>query len=400
MKDNFFNSQRDQNNNTKKRSKTVTFVVSAVFYVLSCIYLPLALFANMGIWFSAVSALGICVFAAFALSGISGSFKPFVGYALIVALFTFSGGMFLPMSLLVAFASGCVVYAYLLISKLSAAVWGLPVAAAVMAGLLTQSPIGICLSLGSLPASAILALVIKNKTPRVSAVCRISAGICLSVVVSLCVGIYAVQGKVNAEVIKGIVDYSKQQMSLILTDMFSQMQSMLGDMLVSIDFESFITVLVSTVFNLLPAIIITAANIIAYIIHSLYISSQYTMSKEAHDSAKEMLTFDMSIISAVLYILSLVLAFTLISPELALWGTVAENLLLILVPGLVLTALACIRAMSVAKGPSCLGTLIYFGVIFLVIGLNPVALVCVALAGAVFIILSHISKFKHEHRKE
>ncbi len=400
MENNFFEQQQQKINNKKPENKTATFILLALFYVLACVYPPISTLVNMGTWLSAVAALGMCVFAAFALFRMSGSLKPLMGYVIIVAAFALFGVAFLPMALLVCFVSGAVVYAYLLRSRLSAAVWGLPAVAALVAGLVTLSPVGVFLSLCSLPASVMVSFAIKNKTPRVGAVCRISLGICLSVLAALGLSVYLSSGEISVTAVKSLIDYAKEQMTLLLSDALSQMQDMLGGLFMSVETENLIALIVSSVFNLLPAMIITAANIVSYIIHSLYLASQYSMTREAHEEAKPMLTFDMSVVSAAVYILSLVLSLVLVSPETAIYGTLAQNLLLILIPGLVLTALAYIRTLSIVKGPSCLGTLLYFVVIFLVIGLNPIALMLVSLAGAVFIILAHIANYRKEHKKD
>ena len=84
----------------------------------------------------------------------------------------------------------------------------------------------------------------------------------------------------------------------------------------------------------------------------------------------------------------------LVSDNLALYGTAAENLMLILAPGLVLTALAGVKALTSRKGPSCLGALAYMLLIFLVASLSPYIIFTVALGGAILIILAHINKRK------
>ncbi len=392
--------EKEQKNNKNTPGAAATFILLSAFYVFSCVYLPTSTLANLGVWLSAVLALGVCVAAVLAIIRMSGSVHPILGYIIIVGAFLLLGGAFLPLSLLVSFVSGTVVYSYLLSEKRSAAVFGLPLVAALLAMLITRSPMGIALSLCSLPASVMLFFAIKNKVSRVGAVCRISFGIVLSVLAFLGLYIYITLGELSAETIKSLINFAKEQLTLLLSDMLAEIGELVGELFVSLETESLISLMVSTVFNLLPAMIITLANIAAYIIHSLYISSQYSASRESRKEALPMLTFDMSIFSAVIYIISAVLSFTLTAGSAAIYGTVAQNLLLILVPGLVLTALAYIRSFSISRGPSCLGTLLYFGVIFLVVGLNPIVLAFVASVGAVFIIVSHIARYRKEHGKE
>ena len=109
-----------------------------------------------------------------------------------------------------------------------------------------------------------------------------------------------------------------------------------------------------------------------------------------------MLSFEMSLTSSIVYIASLVFSLLLVSESLALWGTAAENIALVLAPGLILTALAGIRALSMRKGPSCLGTLLYLGVIFMLASLSGIVIMLVALVGAVLNIVAHIAKRKSQ----
>ena len=73
--------------------------------------------------------------------------------------------------------------------------------------------------------------------------------------------------------------------------------------------------------------------------------------------------------------------------------------MLILIPGLILTALAGIRMLTMRKGPSCLGTLVYMGSIFLIASLSPAVIIAASVLGAILIIITNIAKAKAEKDK-
>ena len=162
----------------------------------------------------------------------------------------------------------------------------------------------------------------------------------------------------------------------------------------STDMRTVIDAAVGTMFNLLPGLLITLCNVVAYVIHSKYLTVCYPDPKKSRDELAPMLEFDISLTSAIVYIVAVIATFVLVTGGSALYGAVAENIVIVLAPGLILVALGGIRELIAKKGPSCLGTLIYFGVIFLLATLSIYAIIGVALAGAVLIILAYVSDYK------
>jgi hypothetical protein len=152
------------------------------------------------------------------------------------------------------------------------------------------------------------------------------------------------------------------------------------------------TYAVGVMFNTLPAVIIIFANIVSYVIHSMMMSVEYVSLEDKKD-AMSMMTFEMSIISAIVFILSLVLTFVLTED---VYRAVAENVMLILMPGLILTALGGLRALSSRKGPSCLGAILYVVAIFMIATFNAVVLITASAVGAVLIIISNIVQSKSD----
>ena len=377
-----------------KRSVT-DLLLACLFYVAACSYLPLAIYIPMSDWLSAVVALAVCALGIAVLARMARTFRAVLTYAVILGLFVLFGGMLLPIGLLSAFVASSCIFTYFLLKDRTPFLWGLPLSPLTVSLLITQSATGAALSLLTLPCSLMLAHSVKNKVGRVGAVCRISFGICLSAVLVFACAVYSSTGELSAAVIRGVIDSGKEQLTVLLKEAASEMQNMVGYELTSLDVENVIELAVSSLFNLLPAIVITVANITAYVIHSLYLSVAYTSDEERKETLP-MLSFDMSLTSAIVYIASLILALVLTSDAVIIYGAVAQNLLLVLDPGLRLTALAGIRMLTTRRGPSCLGTLLYFAVIFMLASLSVFAILGVSLLGAVLIIIANISKRKSD----
>lgn len=391
---------KQENTNPQKKDKTshalgekASFLLLCLFYVVACTFIPLCFFIELGEWLTSVLCLSVCVFSVLALVRIAGSVQTLIGYILILAIFVIFGGAPLPAALFSAFIGSVCVFAYLLLKKASPVIWGLPAIPAVAALLFSESPVGLLLSLISLPCALALTWSVKKELSRIGAVCRISASICVMIVALFGFYVYSSSGELSFSAAKAIIDTAKEQLTVFLGSATEQLQDMLGADLASVDLNSVITVAISSVFNLLPAIIIVLCNISAYIIHSVFLSA-YFASEEDKKKVMPMLVFDMSLTSAIVYIAALLLAFILVSDSVAIYGTAAENIVLILAPGLVLTALAGVRALTAKKGPSCLGTLLYMLLIFLIASLSPLVIMAVAFAGAIFVILAHIGKRK------
>lgn len=389
------NSENIKNIDGGEKKQGLAFMLLGLCYTVACVYLPLAVSVNMGEWLTLAVALGICALGGFALTRMAGSFKPIAGFVIIISIFVVLGGAVLPMALLVAFASAACAYAWLLLNRPSLPVWVLPVLPAAIGIALTRDASGALFALATLPCSHALAFSIKNKLQRVSAICRISAAMCAFIAVAFIFTVYSFTGEVSFSAAKELIDAAKVELTLIIDGAVGEMSGLLGVDTAALNVENVAELAVGAAFNLLPAIVVTVANVAAYLIHSLFMSVYFT-TDEQRKQALPMLSFEMSLTSSIVYVASLVFSLLLVSESLALWGTAAENIALVLAPGLILTALAGIRALSMRKGPSCLGTLLYLGVIFMLASLSGIVIMLVALVGAVLNIVAHIAKRKSQ----
>ncbi len=387
------NNTTDLKNKSENRQSAVTNLFLVLCFVMCSLYIPISIFITLGEWLTLALALLVGVLGIIALARAAGSFRAVAGFALTVGVLAFLGDAFLPLALFVAFISSGVLYAAVCerIEKWLAV--PLPLLPSIGMLFISRDIFCALLSLAAVPIGIALLCCTKKKLGRASAVCRISIGICVWALLLAAIAVYRFAGSVSVSAVKELIEIARLQTELMLRTMLSDMQSMLDMGLGGFDSDSAVAAIVASVFNLLPAIIITAANIISYLLHSLWLSVKYGSVKNKSEALPQ-LALDMSPISAIVYILSLVLSLVLVGNSTALFGAAAENMLVILCPGLVLTALAGIRVLSAAKGPSCLGTLLYIGLICALASLSPIVILITALVGAVLILVNAFARRK------
>ncbi len=377
------------------RHSAATTAVLALCFTVSSLYIPVSLCVTLGEWLTLASALAVGVLSIAALTRAAGSFRAVAGFSVTVAILAFFGGAFLPLALFVSFIAASVMYASLFDKASRWLVYPLPLIPAVAALFISGGVWGALLPLCSALCGLTLSYCTRKKLDRAQAICRMSASLCLVTVLLVGIAVYYRSGNISAAAFRSLIDEARAMSELMLKSTLADMQAVLGAQLGGFDAESIISMLVASVFNLLPAIVITAANIISYLTHSLWLSVKYT-TQEDKKQALPQLALNMTPVSATVYIVALVLSLILTEGSAALYGAAAENMMLILCPGLVLTALAGIRALTSAKGPSCLGTLLYFGLIFALATLSPIVILATALVGAVLILISTFSKKKND----
>ena len=390
--------QTDKKQRKDKGAKTAELLLLGLYYVLACAYIPLCSFLGIDEIIVSAISLAVCVLGLFAMSRIAGTFKAVAGYAIILGIFIFFGGSLIPAGMFAAFAVSACVYAHLLLKHSSPFLWGLPAIPVIVTLVTVGTPAAAVISLASLPSALALAWSIKHQVGRVGAICRISAGTCIVAVLAFLFAVYSSYGEITLSICKDVIDSAKTMTADILIAAIHDMESALGSQAQLINIDETVSYTVGVVFNVLPAMLIICANLVAYIIHSMMLSIEY-VTVEDKKQALPMMTFDMSIVSAVVFLVSLALSLFLSSEKTAIYGAVAENLMIVLIPGLILTALAGLRVFIMRKAPSCLGTLLYMGAIFMIASLNALVLIAAAVAGAILIIAANIAKAKAERSK-
>ena len=392
------NSKENIVNDTEKQIGTtsVDLLLAGAVYLLLAVYLPFAFFTNINMTVLQAISIAAAVACAFAISRISGAKKPSGAILLLIACFIFLGTVLCG---LVASLLGCVcILGFLFMSakNTSTKIFSLlpAVAAYLIAFLIVGSPVAAALALVHIPAAIALAYAFKKKLPRVSAICHISVGIILGVTAISAAWFISSHG-LNLKSLVETVSAVKQSLTETLA---STLFSLSGELMEisQTDAKDISTVVVGATFNLLPAIVVVLSNILAFFIQSMMTRIMIKRAQSKED-IKTMMAFEMSLVSAIIFLVAM-LAAVIFAEELSVWSVTAENVMFILMPGLIFTAVGTLRAFMFAKGPSCLGTLAYIAIIGSFVYLPTVMLPLSSIAGSTIIIIHNILKAKAEKK--
>ena len=389
--------QTDSTNNNRSAAAIGESLLLSLYYVLACAYIPLCTFLNIDMTAVSVLSLAICVLGVVVMAKAAGTFKAILGYSVILGIFIFLGGSLLPVGLFSAFATAVCIFTHLQLKYKSPLLWALPIIPLIVTFAVTGSLIASVISISALPAAIALISAVKAEVGKVSAICRISFGICLSVAATFLGIVYVLYGSISFGLCRQAIDTARAFSIELVNATAVQLEGMLGTSATILDSDT-VAYAVGVVFNVLPAVIIIIANIISYIVHSMFLSIRFA-TLEDKKKAMPMLSFEMSLVSAVVFLLSLAVSFVFSTSSSEIYGTVALNIMLILIPGLILTAIAGIRMLTMRKGPSCFGTLVYIGAIFLIATLSPIVIIAASTFGAILIIITNITRSKAQKDK-
>lgn len=383
--------------NGKLNIKTVLF---SLLYIVACVFIPLIISIDLGEWLPDAISLALAITSVVAFSKISKGFKYVFPYAAILCISAFLGGGFVLAGIIASIACTVCLFAYLCFKSSAYVTVALPAIAYIPALAITRDPVAATVVFFSLPAAMLTVYAIKKKKPKVSAICHMCAGFCLSLAVMVAVAIYNFAGSISPDSITSFFESAKLAVTSTLKEAFAVIGESASDIIdisaFGLDFDTIIENVVTVSFNLLPAIAVIIFNALSYLLHSIALTLLFA-NDEDKEAVRPMLIFDMSIHSAFIFLIALILSFALVSPKVAMYGAVAENLAVILIPGYVLTALAALRAFATQRAPSCLGVLLYFFVIFMIASLSYPVIIATAVGGAIvkiFFFFKSISKKK------
>ena len=200
----------------------------SLYYVLACAYIPLCTFLNIDMTAVSFLSLAICVLGVVVMARAAGSFKAILGYSVILGIFIFLGGSLLPVGLFSAFATAICIFTHLQIKYNSPFLWGLPIIPIVITYASTGSLIACVISLGTFPAAIALISAVKSEAGKVSAICRISFGICLSVVATFLCTVYTLYGSVSFPLCRQAIDTARYVVTELTHATVTQMEGLLG----------------------------------------------------------------------------------------------------------------------------------------------------------------------------
>ncbi len=228
----------------------------------------------------------------------------------------------------------------------------LPVASAVIAYVILQSVEVAFFALVFLPAAILLAIATRTGQRRTTAVCYALGGLLLAVVAGLAffvwkqssaagLSFYDYIESLRSQLVHLLISVREEMLVLMqenlvqeggtLTEEASAQLQTIRDTLS----DALFTDLVALLFNLLPAIIVSACSIVAYEAQAL-LNANYRTAGLGCVVTEAARTFTMSVASAILFMIAFVV--TLFAASDSIPVMVANNLCLMLLPGFCVVA--------------------------------------------------------------
>ncbi len=363
------------------------------YITAAAIYLPTVLFTELidpASYIYMLLSLGMPILGIWLCSKLAGSFRAVLVFVFVVGAMLFMG---IPTVVSVFFLL-IALTAYALYNRL----YILPVPAAIGAFLipffLTSSIVISALSLVFILAATALFLCFKKDKNRTSTVCTVSFWLLVPVLALLAVKFFVIDGGQIEELKEAVVVFRDEitvslfnELMTVLMQTYEISGADLGVGLPTENIASLISYTIMLVFRYLPAMIVVVSFITCYVIHSLFVT---LVSPITEDKGKiiRAITFNMSVTSAVLFLICLVASLVLEKEGLDLYATVAQNLYVILFPGLMLITVSFVT--SLAKGPqaSCVGAITYLFFFAMLIFRTAPTLVISSFAGAAIVIVA------------
>ena len=375
-----------------KEGRTNVFlaILLALYVAISSAYIPTALFTNMLTASQSyllslavpIAGIGVCIL-------ITVSPKPVIPFCFIAAFIMFFGVNLTLSSIACVFLILIVIYAYLLEHRLTFAAVAANVLSLAALFLLHRSILVAAASLAFIPAAIALFLAFRQKKQRVASVATISSAMALTVVAALLAFIYFKDGNLYAETIKNFFDSLKTEITSAVGTALTNALASVQSTITPADTTALTGSLITLAFNFLPATLAIVFFVASFIAHSLYVSL-LSVSLKDKSEVTNAVTFKMSVTSAVLFIVSYLLALILSSEGISIYSVAAQNVYMILFPGLTLIAFGFLGALVRGAKGSCLGTLIYIATFGLFFVMTDVMLVLASFTGAMIVIITAI----------
>lgn len=379
--------------------------ILSMFFAFASMYIPTILFIDLPKDATEFFGIAVCALSAFILILIHESVRGVIFPIILLALSGLLGGSFLPSSVVGVYFALIISYAYVITefsnkSGVASIILGialplLPCGA--LAALLapTELPIAFTAVLSTLPFAILLSHSIKKKLDRAKTVFRITLGATLFTVAAALALIFFYTRSFSIDTIKDVIDRAREMTVDTMNAAMSTLSEALEAAAMSIDYEDYVVYATNSIFNLLPAITVISISFISYFLHSLMIGAYYKPEELKNDPQKteefsRVISLDMTSGAAGIFIVGLILSLTLGSGKTELVATACLNLILMITPGLCLTTLAFISALSKVKGPSCLASLLYIFTLLMLLSFSPIAIMTIAFAGSVIIIIKDI----------
>ncbi len=238
----------------------------------------------------------------------------------------------------------------------------IPVAGYGLSLLLTGSFFGSCAVLLPLPATVVLAIGTRrsaaggNGPGRVGVICVTSVALCLSFAAAAALILYEANGSLSLAALTEALDGLRADMTAFILSAAAETE--VTEELFSPEVAEN---MVNALINLLPGYLIAASNIFAAIAQNLQLAGLETNALGG-SLAPRVRLFRMSFISCILFFLCYIIMIISGAEASTLTGTVAQNLYLVLLPGLGLSGLIRVSrflARKLRSGIGCLTPLLF-----------------------------------------
>ncbi len=245
--------------------------------------------------------------------------------------------------------------------------FAIPVLAYAVTLILSRDPVGSLAALVPFPPMMVLAWSTRSSAAkedgltRVGVICATSLTMILSLGAMIALSAYRQLGTLDPSVLGEALENLRKSLVTEITTMEIPTEGLTEEAIA--EFKEMIsyanaTNTVDSLFNLLPALAVLTANILALITQLIQHASLQALGFGASltDRVK---AFRMSLISCVVFLVAYLVAVLESSAVSTLTGTVAQNIYIILLPGLALEAVVNLSTGLVKKGPRKLGCLFY-----------------------------------------
>lgn len=378
---------------TPARFESIDFVMFSIFYVLLGALLPIILFSGFDIAHTeALSVVG-CVIWLFLLARLARSRRPLLSFIITLVIIFLATDSFVLCGLISLFAGTVIIPAFLL-AKADSIQRALLVflGCAAVCALGAIYPGGIyppSLALCSFIPAIFLSFAIKGKLSRVRSICRAGIGFSLSILLLFSVWIARNSVSDIIPFLQGAIDNTRAQLISLYTDAVMKVLPATGVPVYPLDAQELATSAVNSFFNLLPAFTIIMICVVSYALHSILLNV-FASYEEDRLALRHMASFDMSLASAIVFLISLLVAAIFSGGAENAYSLTALNITLALSVGLALNAFLALRQLLLAKNPSCSGFLFYAVIVLLFVNYTTYAVLISSVAGAVMIIINTI----------
>lgn len=317
------------------------------FAVLSSALTVCAAFIGSGV--SKPLALAVLVFSGLILFGFIKSLTSVFIFAVPIALTWFYSGSIVLAALVCSVIMSVGISAFLI--KTVSSKWLVCFVPLIylIALLFSQSPIKALLSLVFIPAAVVLGLSVSGKTGRVTVICRVAVVLALTGIVMLAVYLLIRNGSLSFGSIIESTNNMFDKMLVYYTSQYASFadryQSMGIDPLTQAVSPDDAMRYTRAVFGLLPALSIIGINCIAFISYQVTVSL-FAASGQTKYLTRRSLSFSMSWVSAVVYLIAYIVMFIASYSNSAMVTLVSENIYLMLLPGLVFTGVLVLLGKS------------------------------------------------------